>query len=72
MAVLVFASYVETDTVKEAGMTLSIVHDDIVTCSESINGRNNALITEIVKEGILFLFELSKHSFELLVVSGMT
>ena len=69
VTIFVFASDMKTDTVKKTRVTFSIIDNDIVTCRKGVNCRNYSLISEIVKESILFLLELGEHSLEFLVIS---
>ena len=61
----------ETDTVKQAGVALRIVHDDIVAGGKRINRGHDSLVAEIEKESVLLLFELGEHLLELLVETGV-
>ena len=72
VAVLEFLSQMKSDTVKQTSMTFSIIDNHIMTSRKSINGGHDALISEIEKERILFLFELSENLLKLLVISGLS
>ena len=72
VAIFVFAADVQADTVQQAGMALGIVNDDVVARGEGIDRRDNALIAEVIQEGVLLLLEVGENLFQFLVITRVT
>ena len=71
VAVFVLVADVEADAVQEAGMALGVIDDDIMARDQRVNGGNDALVTEVEKEGVLLLLEIGEHLLQLLMVTGV-
>ena len=61
----------EADAVQQAGMALGVVYDDVMPGGKCVDGGDDTLIAEIVKERVLLLLELRELTLESLVVTGM-
>ena len=72
MTIFILASYVESDTVKQTCMRLSIIHYHIVTAYERIDSRYDTLISEIELEGSFLLLESCKTAFKFLMEMGLS
>lgn len=71
VAVLVLAADVETDSVKEAGVSLSVIDDHIVTGGKAVDRGDDSLIAEVEQERVLLLLEISEHPLKFLVQGGV-
>ena len=71
VTVFVFAADVQTDSVKQAGMALSIVHDNVVAGEKGVDSRDYSLISEVEEVSILLLLEVGENLLEFLVIAGM-
>ena len=61
----------ETDSVKEAGVALCIIDNDVMTAGEGIYGGDDSLIAEVEEECIFLLLEIGEHLFQPLVLAGV-
>jgi hypothetical protein len=57
----------QTNTIKQAGVVLGIIDDNIVTTYEGVDGRDDALIAEVELKGSLLLLECCKATLKLFV-----
>ena len=71
MTELVFFPDMETDSVKEAGVALCIIDNDVMTAGEGIYGGDDSLIAEVEEEGIFLLLEIGEHLFQPLMLAGV-
>ena len=72
VAVFVLAADMEADSVQQAGMALGVIDYDIMATRQSVDSRDDTLITEVVEESVLLLLEVGEYLLELLMVAGVS
>ena len=60
-------AHVQTAAVNEAGMSLRVVHDNIVAGEQGVDSRDDALISEVEQESVLLLLEFRQFSLKSLM-----
>ena len=71
VAILVLAADVEPDAVQKTGVALGVIDDDVVAGGQGVDGRDYALVAEVVEEGVLLLLEVGEYPLELLMIAGV-
>ncbi len=71
VAVLELLADVQADAVQQAGVAFGVIDDDVVARGQRVDRGHDALVAEVVEEGVLLLLEFGEGLLELLVIAGV-